>query len=173
MLSLSAQSFTFGQAAKGAGITEKQLRNWLARSLIELPADDDRTEANWRKFAVTDIFHIAVVARLSRYGVSIPDADMIYRKFVGSKLEATKRFKNMPQDALVAMLRPIAIAISQPLGDAEPRYWQINTLADSSPVDFDASDAPTDYALVSMQTLMLSVIRRLIALVDREGADNA
>lgn len=170
MFSLSAQIFTFGMAAKGAGITEKQLRNWLARSLIDIPADDDRTEGNWRRFAVTDVLHVATVARLSRYGVQIEKADQIYRRSVGGSLQVFKRFKNAPEDALVAFLKPIEILFTQQTGENELRWRQ--TQAGQTP-DFAADDAPTDYTIVSMRALLKEVMGRLLVIAEQEAKGRA
>jgi hypothetical protein len=181
----------FGVAAKAAGVKEQQLRNWLARELIYLPADADRTDLNWRQFGVTDILHIAAVARLVKYGVAVRLADWVYRTFVAGQL--VKFRKQRPAgssenfiDSYLQMLDPIDIRISHDEGGQiscsganllGPHYFDLPPGVeligqDSNPaVVFAAEDAPTDFAVLSMKNLLKVVLQRLdAALKDPERA---
>lgn len=65
---------TFALAAKAAGITEKQLRNWLDKAQIALEGDDERSEGQWRRFSLIDVVRLGIVGTLASYGVPVMQA---------------------------------------------------------------------------------------------------
>jgi hypothetical protein len=78
---------TFTQAARAAGITEKQLRNWLDKQQVRLEADQGRGERKWRRFQLLDVLRLAVVGSIVRYGISVGSAVEMVRS-IDTKLRA-------------------------------------------------------------------------------------
>jgi DNA-binding transcriptional MerR regulator len=167
MFSVFDKIFTVAQAAKAGGVTEKQLRNWLDRSLIESAADEDRTNTNWRKFAVVDVLQVAVIGRLSAYGVGIEMADEIYHKILGGRLKIFRRFKKPPENALSAMLKVIKICFSHPKSTRPMRYWSSET--PQMPDYFTAEDPPGDYGVIAIHPLFIEVTERLLEIAEAEA----
>lgn len=64
--------FRFGQASQAIGISEGALRNWIARDQLDLW--EDREGAGWRSFTEEQIYHLALVAVLVRFGAKVTEA---------------------------------------------------------------------------------------------------
>ena len=102
MNEITAPRFKFGQAAYGAGITAKTLRNWLQRGQIELFNARGEDDAHFA-FSLADLVILAVVAELVRYGMPVRDAfDGIDR--IRREIGLLATFKNTPLRALYPAL---------------------------------------------------------------------
>jgi hypothetical protein len=71
---------TFKLAAHAAGITEKQLRNWLDKAQVSLQGDDERSEGQWRRFSLIDVVRLGIVGAIVGYGVPVTLAAEIINK---------------------------------------------------------------------------------------------
>jgi DNA-binding transcriptional MerR regulator len=98
LLLVVPHTLTFRQVAQAAGITEKTLRNWLDRNQVRLDAQRDRSGEKWRRFSVEDAVRIALIGKLSMFGIPIVQAASVIEDFVGSQIvRATSTF-NKPEN---------------------------------------------------------------------------
>ena len=104
---------TFRHAARAAGVTEKTLRNWLDRGQVILSGDDDREEGTWRRFSILDVVRLAIIGRISAYGLAVRDAAEIVSDMVDDRTQALMRFRSTPPGALVAGLHGLRLAIQK------------------------------------------------------------
>jgi len=121
MNEITAPRFKFGQAAFGAGITAKTLRNWLQRDQIELFNARSEDDAHF-VFSLGDLAILAVVAELVRFGMPVRTAfDEIGE--IRRHILMLSTFKNTPLGALAAALMPISLFVTNDGGQ-----WEVQTL---------------------------------------------
>lgn len=65
--------FTKSQLAAITGVSSKAFHNWVERGLVHLDANQVRKQA-WRRYGMKDVFRVAVIQRLIRFGMTIPEA---------------------------------------------------------------------------------------------------
>ncbi|MDZ4307366.1 MerR family transcriptional regulator [Allopontixanthobacter sp.] len=75
-------TYKFGEAAKAAGLTEGQLRNWLAR-YDDLWLPTGREAGKWREFSFRDIVVLGFAVELIRWGAKVPQATEAGLVFLG------------------------------------------------------------------------------------------
>lgn len=68
--------FKFGEAAEAAGLTQGQLRNWLAR-YDDLWLSKDREPGKWREFSFADCVALAVTNELVGFGATVVEANEV------------------------------------------------------------------------------------------------
>lgn len=118
---LGRAQITFTLAARAAGVTEKQLRNWLDKAQVPLQGDDERSEGQWRRFSLIDVVRLAVVGSLVRYGIPIVTAaDLVgdsvdlrladFADFEGAHVEGLR--PTSPRRAIQGALRGMIIVVS-------------------------------------------------------------
>lgn len=72
MFMFEGRFYTLAQGAKAAGLSPKQVRNWMDRGY--LPLADPGDAGKWRKMTGLEVYELALTARLIRYGASVADA---------------------------------------------------------------------------------------------------
>jgi hypothetical protein len=151
---------TFGQAARAAGITEKQLRNWLDKGQVLLIGDDKREQGQWRKFAIIDLIRIASVGRLVSYGVDVSTAYELVRTMVdtaGAPEITALASRLMTPKELKSMFRGRRMAVSrQPDGELSIR------IADGLRHALDTADL-TDFVFIDIGKIAASTLDRFLA----------
>jgi len=74
---------TYGVAAVASDVTQETLRGWLKRKQVELePEAGPERSRGWRRFTIRDCFQLALVGRLSGFGVPIRMADDFAREIL-------------------------------------------------------------------------------------------
>ena len=64
--------YRFSQVASAIGITEAALRSWLTRHRIDVGTN--RPEGGWRSFDSEDVYKLAVVAEMLKFGLTVTEA---------------------------------------------------------------------------------------------------
>jgi len=75
--------FRHSHAAYAIEATAKTLRNWLQRGQVDL--SDDVAKGEWREFTVRDIAQLALVRRLTGFGIDIPRANIIAKHILAAE----------------------------------------------------------------------------------------
>lgn len=157
---------TFALAAKAAGITDKQLRNWLDKGQVLLQGDDDRGEGQWRRFSLIDVVRLGIIGAIVRYGVKVTDAGDIIRDNVDSKLMTLAGHDNAPRQAISASMRGVTILISRDVADDVRMAVSLTY----GPADSPKIEKYKHYALFDIGQIANEVLARLD---DDENEDEA
>src|SRR5262245_6693088 len=79
--SVVENGFSLSDAAIAAGVEPTRLKNWLDRSQVRL--DGERPEVGkHRRFSFVDVVRIAVVGRLTRFGIKVERADALVARVI-------------------------------------------------------------------------------------------
>lgn len=92
----------FSIVAAGADMSEKRFRNWLDAGYLPAPADAD---GKWRLFSFTELFRIAIVARLSAFGVPVETAIGLIPDRVEHALAMLEKKGARRKDALLLLFK--------------------------------------------------------------------
>jgi DNA-binding transcriptional MerR regulator len=74
------KTFSIGDTAKLAGVSQKQLRNWEARGYIPPPTRVVCGQRAYRHFTEKQVKHIQALKRLLDEGYALPHASRLARK---------------------------------------------------------------------------------------------
>lgn len=103
----AAAVFTFTITCGLAGVTPKALRGWLDRGQVDF-GGADREEGGWRRFTFAEIFQIAIIGSIVKYGLGVSLANEVVRAAVRPKLGSSDL---VGRDALNRLKDPIHFRI--------------------------------------------------------------
>lgn len=150
---------TFGEAARAAGITEKQLRNWLDKGQVLLIGDNKREQGQWRKFAIIDLIRLAAVGRLVGYGLDVSTAYELVRNMVdaGAPEITALSSRVMTLKQLKSTLRGRRIAVSRQQDGELSIYAAYETKDALNTADL------TDFVFLDIGKVAASTLDRFLA----------
>lgn len=96
---------TYGETAVAIDRPEKTLRGWLDRKQVVVNADQ-RRGTNWRRFTPRDILVLAVMARLTRFGLP----NRLAGEFAAAEIDALGINDDTPPEGVINVAENIRIA---------------------------------------------------------------
>jgi hypothetical protein len=152
---------TFKLAAHAAGITEKQLRNWLDKAQVSLQGDDERSEGQWRRFSLVDVVRIGIIGAIVGYGIPVTLAAEIINKrskeagrlpnglpynnnSIDERLREFGRYTVTPRQMIDMALRGAVLIISTDAGEHDvPAGTEYQVAGVRCRLGFDAEKNPS------------------------------
>lgn len=154
MNQVTAPRFKFGQAAFGAGITAKTLRNWLQRGQIELFNARSEDDAHFA-FSLGDLAILAVVAELVRYGMPVRTAfDEIGE--IRRHILMLSTYKNVPLAVIAAALAPLRLFVRN-----DGQNWEVVTRSVYPEDSEEPGPAQSSLLLVNVPICFADVLARV------------
>lgn len=150
--------YTFTEAALAAGVTPRTLRNWVDRNQIELLTLRQREAGEWRRFALVDILHLAIVAEMVPYCVPVERASALANEMIGQRVFFMDAYNNTPAFVVRAALRTedYIFYIERLAGQ-----WQITADAKFGPRDGAGPRMRASYLLIAVPVIVDAVLERL------------
>lgn len=105
---INEKRFTFTEAALAAGLTPKQLRNWLDKERgygLVLDAETERPGDGWRRFSIVDVLRINFIGAAVEFCISVKDAAQIIETVISKKLNFLITYKNTPMGVILATFK--------------------------------------------------------------------
>jgi DNA-binding transcriptional MerR regulator len=104
----AATYIPFSAAAYCAEVDEKRIRNWMDRKSIRLDANAKRVKGRYRRFSELDVIRLAIISRLSKFGLTADEAshsvEEVFR-YVLKGAEYPKDFEGSEEDRLIGGLK--------------------------------------------------------------------
>lgn len=155
MNEITAPRFKFGQAAYGAGITPKTLRNWLQRGQIELFNERGEDDPHFA-FSLGDLAVLSLVAQLVRYGMPVSTAFEGIVK-IRREIALLASYQNTPLKAL-----EVALNGKQIWAMNHGEEWALEVVYGIKHLSFDAiEEAIPSLLIIDVAVCFGEVLRRV------------